>query len=88
MGRIMWRLLRGSGISRAILELFSWLAVIYSLSVLLFPELQYFELQSAPTETEDIPLIWVIVGWAFLLVEVAVLYVLRKNPVKEYANVF
>jgi len=83
-----WRLLRGSGISRAILELFTWLIVIYSLAVLLFPELQYFELQSMPTETEDAPLLWVSIGWVYLLVEVSVLYVLRKKSVKEYASVF
>ena len=81
-----WRLLRGSLISRAILELFSWLTITYSSVFFLFPNLQYFELAETPSGLNDLSFIWTFVTWLILVLEASVLVALRKPSVRKYAN--
>ena len=83
-----WRLLRGSGIARNILEIIAWLMLSYSAILMLFPEIEYFEMPTPPTGTIDIPLEWTVLGWFFVLLELVVLIALRKKIVKDYANIF
>jgi hypothetical protein len=83
-----WRLLKGSGFARAVLEVFSWLLVIISIVSLLFPQVQYFELESVPSQLNDIPAIWLYVGWILVLVEALVLIMLRTRIVKHYSDIF
>ena len=83
-----WRLLQGSGMARNFLETISWLTIIYSSIIMIFPELKYIEVQSAPPEINNPPIIWAIIGWLFLTFEVFILFLLRKESVKNYANIF
>lgn len=83
-----WRLLRGSGMARNFLEIISWLIVIYSSAFILFPELHFIELHETPTDINNPPITLVIIGWLFLLLQISILFILRRVSVKNYANIF
>ena len=83
-----WRMIKGSGIARSFLEVVSWLSAIYLFVYLIFPEIEYFELETIPKELVTIPVMWKMVGWLFLILEAAVIFALRRESVRFYANVF
>ena len=83
-----WRLLRGSGIVRQILEVFSWVFVVFTVTELWFPQIWFIELESVPTDIVDTSSTFLIVGGLYALLEVAVLVGLRHQSARDYADVF
>ncbi len=83
-----WRLLQGCRLARRILEIFSWILAVYSIVLIIFPEINYLELHETPSDINDLSMIWIAIGWLFILLEVVVLFLLRSESVKNYANIF
>lgn len=82
------RLLQGCSVARRILEIFSWILAVYSIVLIIFPEINYLELHETPSDINDLSMIWIAIGWLFILLEVVVLFLLRSESVKNYANIF
>jgi len=83
-----WRMLRGSRFARTILELFAWMSAIYLFIYLIYPGVEYLELETMPEVLPEISVFWKIVGWLFLSLEATVIVALRRESVREYTNVF
>lgn len=83
-----WQLLRGSGTSRAVLEMFSWIAILFTSANLFFPGLRYLEVENISPSLTDIPISFLAVATVIFGLELAVLYMVRTPRVRDYANVF
>jgi len=83
-----WRLLRGNATSRAVLEMFSWIAIVFTSANLFFPGLRYLEMENISPLFSDMSLSLLALAVFFIGLELAVLYMLRTTKVRDYANVF
>ena len=83
-----WRLLRGSGFARTILQLFSAIFAVFTLVVLLYPEIQYLELESVPEGLVDVGLEAWFIGGLMACIEGAVFFGLRTHSARKYSSVF
>ena len=83
-----WKMLRGSGKSRIVLEMFSWISILFGSINIFFPSLRYFELENLSPSFWDIPVAFLLLAAVLLLLQVAVLCFLRTEVVRNYANTF
>lgn len=81
-----WHLLKGSYISRSILELFSWLILLIGILYTAFPELEYFELESIPVSLLRYSIWQWTVAIAILFVELVALLLVRSQVVRRYVD--
>lgn len=83
-----WQLLRGSGTSRAVLEMFSWIAIVFTSANLFFPGLRYLEMENISPTISNTPASFLALGASVLGLELAALYLLRTARVRNYTSVF
>ena len=83
-----WRLLRGSGNSRIILEMFSWISIVFTSVNIFFPGIRYFEMDNLSPSFSDTPGSFLAVAFVLLFLQLAALYFLRTEKVKSYASIF
>ncbi len=87
-GFYAWRLLRGNGTSRVVLEVFSWISIVFTAINLFYPGLHYFEVENISFSITDWPFSLLALAVFFLGLQSAILYMLRTTKVRNYADVF